>query len=246
LKTEEKLGFRQLSEERRKKIIDKIKKLLSLSDKGKNTNEYEAALAASKAQDLLLRYNLNLTDIEYKSEKCKQTFFDIGSKNPGKWASSLVVMVMRHFYCEVLYAGKGKYIIVGEELDAEVASFTFDYLHETVTRLAKDFAVKHKILRDARTMRTSYSIGAVTSIEETLVRLKKINESVARFDARIEHGEENALVILENKLENIKEHIQENFPNLKKKQNYISVNDQYAYEQGREDGRSIAIRQGLK
>jgi hypothetical protein len=51
-------------------IIEKIQKLLALAT---SDNENEAQMAAKRAQELLLKYNLKLTDVELEEGEEKYT-----------------------------------------------------------------------------------------------------------------------------------------------------------------------------
>ena len=62
--------------EKKKRIIDKIRKLLRLS---RSSNEHEAAAAAAKAQELLSEYNLSLDSMitEESASEASSTHRDI-------------------------------------------------------------------------------------------------------------------------------------------------------------------------
>ena len=50
----------------RAEILEKIRKLLALA--GNNPDEHEATLASERAQEMLLKYNLSLFEVENASK----------------------------------------------------------------------------------------------------------------------------------------------------------------------------------
>lgn len=85
-------------------IIDKIRKLLALSQ---SPNEHEAALAASRVQDLLADYNLSLAEVHAagdKASKAKQEFTPREQKSHDKAAmykyqTQLMEALARNNFC---------------------------------------------------------------------------------------------------------------------------------------------------
>lgn len=73
-------------------VIDKVEKLLRLASR--NTNEQEAALAASKAQELLTAYNLDMAAVEQSSGASS------GAREDAKLKGG-VYQYQRHLWCSV-------------------------------------------------------------------------------------------------------------------------------------------------
>ena len=78
--------------EHKKIIIERISKLLSLANHSRS-NEHEAANAASKAKELLEKYNLTLTDLELK--EVGERVFDTEKKKLEVWEEFLCSIIKR-------------------------------------------------------------------------------------------------------------------------------------------------------
>lgn len=125
-------------------ILIRIKKLLALS--GNNTNEHEAAEAASKAQELLIRYNLSAEsldeiNIEKKEPLTRQSYTKHKTgKNEARWKVDLSFIVARANLCEVLHTaipGGRNYIEwFGTPSNIEVAQYLFETLCYDLEKIA--------------------------------------------------------------------------------------------------------------
>lgn len=114
--------------ERIKKLMDKVSNLLSKTVDNGCTPE-EAALAATKAQELIAKYHLDMREVEDDSPD------DIGSDKINytrKWQLSLAAIVAKNMRCLVVQTVKSrtvKYItFVGSDADRLAALETYDGL----------------------------------------------------------------------------------------------------------------------
>jgi hypothetical protein len=129
----------------KEKIMERIRKLLALSN---NPNEHEAAAAAAKAQSLLAEYNLSLAEVVIDKKK-DAGFVADGSilTAPYPWRRQLAAAVARLYFCEYYYTtvgpknnAKNAHYFVGQPHNIDVAKMMFVYLEQTVDRLAKEGA----------------------------------------------------------------------------------------------------------
>lgn len=132
------------------KIIDRIKKLIALST---SSNENEAAEAAAKAQKLLAEHNLEIDEVMRSGKKnfvtMKTDVIDVYA-----YLRGLGMAVAASHFCEYYYSTvptlsrKGnaykreKHCFVGLEHNAVVALAMFEYLQQTVFRLAREESKK--------------------------------------------------------------------------------------------------------
>ena len=119
------------------KIIEKIKKLLELT---KSPNENEAKSAALKAQELMAKYEINLSQAQ-DSEKRKivnKVYFHNNKREPKKWKYGLAAIVANNFMCK-LYLYEKDIVFHGYEEDAEIALNTFKYLYDVGNKLASKY-----------------------------------------------------------------------------------------------------------
>ena len=79
----------------RERIIERVRKLLALSN---SSNEHEAALAAAHAQRLLAEHNLAMSELELQAEGAGEAELVV-AKTVAKWLSSLFATVANAFDC---------------------------------------------------------------------------------------------------------------------------------------------------
>ena len=154
--------------EKREKMIEKVKKLLSLANN--NPNENEAISSALKAQEIMAKFDIEEYELDdvVECEKIvdKETYVGAGKK----WKGRLASIIARNFRCKIYYSAKKTSIFFhGHESDTEIASQVFTYLFENGNRLANDY-VKLLRKRDCVTkgVYNSYVLGFTQGIDEKL------------------------------------------------------------------------------
>jgi hypothetical protein len=215
-------------------VIDKIRKLLALSN---SSNEHEAALAASHAQRLLSEHNLAMADIEpdnkpHSADKVEATV----SKTLPKWVRHLSAGVCTAFDCQAIHNPVvGKMTFIGVGADVQIAAYTFAYLDKTVRKLCTKY-MKHHVNdnvanRQRELMRQSYYLGAVSTISSRL-REQKVQTPITP----------GALVPIKEGL--IKRAMSDLGPTrtVKSRRSYVNSN---AYTKGQEDGQQIGMHKGI-
>jgi len=242
-----------MTEQKKGKIIDKIKKLISLST---SSNEHEAALAASMAQDLLNKYNLSMTEVERNEEEVGEEGIYLGGKVP-TWVGQLFLNVGKMFNLKTIisysggsrYSNKGRKAIynwIGTELDRQTSKFIFEYLRETIERLSENYASKemkygfHK--RGSKlSIKRSYQLGAFYSLRDNIDKMIK-----EKMEATKVESSSSALVHLKNQKDiAVQSYMAKKYPVLGVKKTSGSIGDLAGYNQGSIDGKSISINKGV-
>ena len=209
------------------RLLRRIEKLLALAG---SPEAAEAASAAAKAQELLFRHNLCLEDVERTSRKVRRrdglvsetTAIESDSAS-AHWQLRLATAVARTSLCAPIHAravklGKDgrlheyeRVVFVGRRADMDLALLTFNYLRDTLKRLADyyesvvadEFSVRVAMLVEtghtqaqarahnptATAARRSYLEGAVSAISERLAadyaaRATATNKSTALVEHR--------------------------------------------------------------
>ena len=128
----------------KEKVLDKVQKLLALSN---SSNDHEALLALMKAQELLAKHNLSMADVpsELKEERVVEEWvMDVSAYN--YWVRKLAKIVAQNFRCEDLIYRKphNKSFLregfVGLETDAKVAAQIFRYSAKYAERAGSNLA----------------------------------------------------------------------------------------------------------
>lgn len=151
-------------------IVEKIQKLLAL---GQSPNENEAKLAIERAQQLLLKYNLTMSDVKAIADDVKENVVESGKRSQ-TWKNMLINIIAKYNYGEFLiYNGGGsyKYVIIAKEVNSIVIHNMYEYLVETIDRLAKAYPVK------GIKAKNSYRLGLVSGLRARLEALKSKREN---------------------------------------------------------------------
>lgn len=130
------------------KVISLIQKLLTLSKDGGAT-EAEAALAAEKAQQLMLEHNLTFATVEQTGKtgddgvRVKE---GLDKRQVYNWQKSLMANIAELNFCHVdlRYEDRGHtkvfngYRLIGRAANVASTTVMFEYLVTTIDRLAKE------------------------------------------------------------------------------------------------------------
>lgn len=163
---------------RHKEIIDKIRKLLRLSQ---SANVHEAAVAAAKAQELLAKYNLaqesaSLADDAPEARRIfKKTRIRLEN-----WAYILARGSADAFDCKYYHKEEtGETVFVGVGVDPEICGWMYGYLYKALLRLASAHLRSPSCSRlssnkSRKAARDSFLRGAVSMIIHRLTEQKHI------------------------------------------------------------------------
>ena len=138
------------------KIIDKIRKLMTLAN---SANEHEAALAAARATELMLKHEIAEAQLatEEGAEVIevveRESIDESGSIIP--WKGNLCAGLAQSMGCEFYYGStkyvrgtkqKRTYLIIGQESKRAMIKYMYDYLCAELIRLA-DSAFRKAVLK---------------------------------------------------------------------------------------------------
>ncbi len=175
-------------------IVEKIRKLLKLA--ADPSNPHEAALAAERAQELLFRHHLDMADVaEVDATGVVEADRPLITE---PWRKALAALIARYNFCRLLeWTGGMKFI--GSPADVETVLYLYVYLSRTIARLARDawdgrvisltdtVLGRHPVLDEPgaeQSWKESFKIGAVEIIGVRLEEKRRMQETLARYDAR--------------------------------------------------------------
>jgi hypothetical protein len=222
----------------RERIIERVRKLLALSN---SSNEHEAALAAAHAQRLLAEHNLSMSELEIQEEGAGETELQVARTVP-KWLSSLFAIVATAFDCLPIVTtthacSRLRFIGVGE--DPGVATCTLQYLIKELRRLASGYLrsleAAHNRLSatDRQRIRSSYLLGGVQGVQQTLAAQKTRTPTTSQ-----------ALVPVKDAL--IRQYREDHLGELKTRRNRSSTVVSAAFHQGRQDGAALQCTSAIE
>jgi hypothetical protein len=230
-------------------ILARIKKLLSLSE---SSNENEAAAAAAKAQELMFKYEVEMSQVANldlrPNEKVDEHNFDLdaGESKVANWRSWLFGAVAETSMCQPYfhrssrgYGKRGKVYgrIIGRKSDVEVAQYTYSWLTNELERLSHQYMANQIYWDqyDSRKMRRSWLEGAAIGVS------KKLREE---FRSRSTESEAStALVVVRDK--EIQDWMEDHGLQLQSRKSTVSAQDRKAYAAGFQTGSSLSVRRGV-
>jgi hypothetical protein len=227
----------------KEEVISKVRKLFELSH---SPNENEAALAAAKARELLARYNLSMADLSTEELKAAVSATE-ASIRAGRvirnWEKGLLIHIAQGFECEHVIrrrAGCSPMLtFIGTEADAQVAMYTFCFLHRELNTLV-DKALP-KLKRENRSwsagsLRYAYLDGAVRRIGERFQERTRAIRTAEREGCK-------ELVLAKEEI--IHTYMEAAFPHIKTEHAKSRVISAGAFEKGYCDAESISLPHGV-
>jgi hypothetical protein len=213
------------------KVIERVRKLLALAG---SSNEHEAAAAAAKAQELLLKYNLSTASVEGETpteEAVQKVFTDHDNYSMG-WRSTLLSAICAATSCKMVqqksyqHAFAKRFWIFGKESNVEVAYYLYEYLVKELLRVGP------------KPSNTPYAhawrMGACVSVHQKLMATFVEFRDASPTTIALVVVNDSAALALRDKT----------FPKLSKSRSG-RISDSEGYFQGRADGKNIPIHRGV-
>jgi hypothetical protein len=191
-----------------REVIQRIAKLLELAKSP--CNEFEAARAAEKAQELLEVHNLSLGEVEFAAQPSAEAHY-LCPRNPPRYLWILVSCVEMLFDCVSILTAEGLFgptciALCGVPQNVEAAVLTLHYLHDSIRALERGrrdlLVVKRRNSRRANyKRRLSYYYGAACRVHHSILQARVKSEQNANRQAIVQVG--NALA---------QRHMKEHYP----------------------------------
>lgn len=210
------------------KIVEKIQKLLALSE---SSNEHEAHLSMLKAQQLLVKYKLSLKEVnEFKiydssiKEKKSRISF-----TKAKWKAQLARLIADNFGCYYFLKTRNTNTITffGREEDVVVCNILLEYAVDCIENVVKKLRYKYsKNGYSTKGLENDYAVGFITGLKKKFEEQKK------------ENHEWGLVLIKDNEV--VKGYEQKKFKGT------VKINTSFqgyteAFEKGLEDGNKFSI-----
>jgi len=232
--------------------MSRVRKLLRLA--GNNSNAHEAALAAAKAQEIMLRWKLDAVDVTLDSDAPKavdpvRNYYQNDPIDSGKhlagWKAFLIGAIARANCCKPVHCNDGRrgttVRVIGTQANAQTVAYLYTYISREIERLCKAEMRENAEAgfgeANGKAWANSYKRGAVEGVRKVLADLKtRIKTEYA--------SNSTALMILsreETALEQF--YAQQHFG--KARASYSGARDSGAYAQGVAAGRTISVNRGI-
>lgn len=217
-------------------IVEKIQKLLALAT---SPNEHEAQLAATKANELLIKHNLSVDQVASITNEDHYTNNEVYTNKVMAFEVRWVMMVIRkHFFVDPVYKTSHRYgtkktaaqvWFVGKKTNVQVASYIFNFLVQKYRQLWKQYQLESGAPNESK---ASYYQGLTNGLDSQLEKTKKKVE------------QETALVVVRDP--NLDKQVQRFHDKTKNASGPNGGNDYDAYMDGRIEGRNIKISRGIE
>jgi hypothetical protein len=215
------------------KIVEKIKKLLALS---RSDNEHEAATALAMAQELMVQYAVEESQLEEKTgvhEKIGTTRVGLDTKRVGHWEAGLAQVLAPAFFCRSFYMRGTDIFVVGRKSDCDVCIATFFFIRGEAVRLAdrawNNFDSHQRMLVNGKRWKNGYYEGLIRTIHERLTaNLKRLSEDNKGTALMVV----NRQLAVQNYMDNVVK------PTSSRQTRAVETS---GYQQGRRDGHAISL-----
>jgi hypothetical protein len=213
-----------------------MRKAAALLRLAQSDNPHEAALAASRAQEIIDRYKLNLAALddapsEEPAEEIRN-FKDDPLDEGGVWKALLGKAVATVNQCQA-YTCAGHVHLIGRPSDVAMVRPFYAYLAGEIERLAS----RH-CKGNSRTYWNNFRLGAVETINQRLKASLAATVATVKAEA-LAAGNERALVIVQNSLALLEKRKQEVAEWTRANMNLRNRTARHSYSHaGREAGRA--------
>lgn len=207
-------------------IVEKVKKLLALSS---SPNEHEAALALERANEILLRYNLDLSTIASSSQSTAQVLEKdlLPTFNSSfTWEGYLAVGIASFNFCRVIKCGSSLRFI-GQKHNLEVATTMFTWI---LTQIFVIVYEENKKKKQNANWNYSFCYGISSNLSRRM--------SEIRFKQNASTTGCTALMSSNDNL--ISKFMAEKYPNLRRTGATNSTNSS-AFSHGRSVGEKVSL-----
>ena len=236
----------------RDKIADKINRLLSLAS---SDNPHEAALAAAKAQELMLKHAVTEEElrkaggdievepiedqgVDYRSGRQTSMGYKVPSRIPA-WHLRLATAMERAFMVKIYYRPGVAVHVVGRKSAREAFILTWKHLIHEITRMSEagyevEASRGYGMPVNKKTWNNSFCFGAADTVKDRLSDMQK----------QLEKGEtqetKTSAIVLVDRNKEVTQWV-ENKLKLRKGSSRPQVNSSSGYQNGRIAGRGLNL-----
>lgn len=214
------------------KVLDRIKKLLSLAT---SDNEHEARMAAEKANEILLRHNISMSQVESSNDDFENNVLEEKSRYSveDKFANSIITMFFFVKTVSTRRRGKVTINILGDTTNVQIATYTYQFLQ----RKFKELWLEYKRQTNCGcSIKQSYYYGLYTGLVHQL-------ESQKTKIVQEDKANSTALILINNAVDR---YLADQYPTIETgSASRIPIKDEAAVAAGNSDGKNIRIQRGI-
>lgn len=171
----------------------RMERLLALTS---SPNEHEAALAMEKLQELLIRHNLDLADLETRGHAAptvREKGHDLG-KAAFRWKLDLAEVIARHYFCHPLVNRHAKTVVfVGRPDNVDSLLALYRWVIEQIKTISREERRVHIESTgehiDPLRWQVNFGIGVVERLGQRLEEIKRRQAEDTQIQALVVHHE---------------------------------------------------------
>lgn len=225
-------------------VKSKVEKLFKKAESAKELGSLEeAATFMAKAQEILMKYNLEKSELNLGDEE--NSPIEIGQvdlkdshgwvKTEGQWLFGLFNTVARNNFCKVVKVGDHQVKIIGEENNMDVVKFMVANIVPKIRELEKKRWGEYHGPDKRGAFRRAYLAGAVHGIHIKLTEQQATDKE--------KYSGLQGIIVLQDQL--VDEKMAEAFGRLRKSRSRRLSSGSGAM-QGRRDGKNLKLDPGVK
>lgn len=214
-------------------ITAKIQKLLSLAN---SDNQHEAELASKKANELLVKHNLKMQDVESHNENYDDDVLCDKAKKSAE--DKFILSILNKFFFvqtvqdrirdRVTGRNVTRIHILGKKSNVEVATYVYQYLTRAFKTLWTQYKAEHGCPSNYK---QAFYLGLHTGLCNQLEQTKKDVE------------QETGLVVVKDA--DLADFVASTLGKTRSVSSKAAIRDRGAVQAGTEAGKNIRIRRGL-
>lgn len=241
------------AENGREKVLEKIRKLMSLAGDARG-NVNETAAAAEAAQRLMFQFKVDMSELEVEMEAAEPiTDVDLlqvlGQKSTMGWQTVLANAIARANFCRCLITPWSKYRpsklqIFGKPGDVQATSYLFRVVVNQIHDLCKRYAAEQKTVWGSvpSGATNSFRLGAANAISQRVGAARRQQEAALREAVR-EAANSTALARVKSADSEIDSWMKDTFRNTKT-YNVSKPSTVNGYYEGVAAGKTVALSGG--
>jgi hypothetical protein len=226
-------------------VIEKLRKLLRLAtDKAATQGEAEAAM--QKAQELALRYKIELAGIDHAERPAEEYAQDVQSRRKTFQAKYVEWIVRKHFNVQMVTGCDGQLFVIGKPTDIAFSKWVMEFLEGEFPRL---WTAYQRATSCGQGARVNYFFGVYQGLDQKLTENKQRVEGEAIVEAEMAGrgdiaGKYQLAVVVDQKA--LAAAVSRFHPHLRRGGSAnIRIRHESAIDAGRSAGRNININRPL-
>ena len=241
--TKARVGFQDASldwkedetDDTQERILDKVKKLLALAS---SKNEFEAALAMKKVQELYAQYNLDRAETSDRMQYVHHVIAN-GKKRQTAWEQRIISILLEYFFVEIIIIQQfdsktgeknQAFEMIGTRENVLMAEYVYYFLTNQVEYLLEQSS------SNTRSEKASFRLGLLEGFAEKLSTKSSATNPTVITKALQKFKSDP----------NLKNYLKEIYPRLRLRKHSSRIIDPNAFQSGKHEGQKLVLNKPIE